>query len=163
VDEQVSADEGVRSSPGRATVWGGAVAGVLDLAAAMTLYGLRGAQPARILQSIASGLLGPAAYRGGMATAALGCALHFLIALVAAALHVGASRRLAVLIRRPILSGLLYGVVVYFVMNWIVVPLSVIPGGPFRPGLAATLVLVHMLFVGLPIALATARFLGRKS
>jgi uncharacterized membrane protein YagU involved in acid resistance len=97
-----------------------------------------------------------------MATAALGCALHFLIALVAAAVYVVASRRLPVLIRRPVLSGLLYGVVVYVVMNWVVVPLSAIPRGPFRPGLAATLVVIHMLFVGLPIALATARFAGRK-
>jgi hypothetical protein len=52
--------------------------------------------------------------------------------------------------------------VVYFVMNWIVVPLSAIPRGPFRPGLAATLVVIHMFCVGLPIALATARFVDRK-
>jgi hypothetical protein len=155
-------DGRVPASLAWAALWGGAVAGVLDLAAAMVLYGLRGARPMRVLQAIASGLLGAAAFRGGTATAALGCALHFLIALVAAAVYVGASRGLPVLIRRPVLSGLFYGVVVYFVMNWIVVPLSAIPRSPFRPGMAATLVVIHMLFVGLPIALATARFADSK-
>ena len=147
---------------GRAVFWGGVIAGVLDLTAALVLYGLRGAPPQRILQSIASGLLGRAAFEGGAPTAALGTALHFLIAFTAAAVYVAASRRIRLLVRRPVLAGLAYGVGVYLVMNWVVVPLA-IGRGPFRPGLAAILLVIHMVCVGLPIALATARFADGKA
>jgi len=76
-----------RARPVRAIVFGGLVAGVLDITAAFVIYGLRGALPVRIPQSIANGLLGAAAYKGGFATAALGAALHFFIALVATAVY----------------------------------------------------------------------------
>lgn len=153
--------DGKAGAAGRAILWGGGLAGVLDLIAALVLYGLRGAAPQRILQSIASGLLGRAAFEGGAATAALGTGLHFLIAFTAAAVYVAASRRIPLLVRRPVLCGLAYGVAVYLVMNWVVVPLT-IGRGPFRPGLAATLVVIHMACVGLPIALAAARVAGGK-
>jgi hypothetical protein len=146
------------ASTWRATLAGGLAAGVLDLTAALVLYTSRGARPIRIVQAIASGLLGPAAFQGGLATAALGCLLHFFIALTAAAVYVTASRWLRLLRTRPVLCGLVYGVVVYGVMNFVVVPLSAAARGPFNPRLAAILVVIHMFCVGLPIALAARRY-----
>jgi len=146
------------TSPSRAVVWGGAMAGILDIAAALTVYGLRGARPIRILQAIASGLLGPEAFKGGTATAALGLALHFLIAFTAAAVYVAASRRLRILVARPVLAGLLYGIVVYAVMNAVVLPLSHVAPARFHAPLALAILVVHMLCVGLPIALAARRY-----
>jgi hypothetical protein len=142
----------------RAIVAGGLAAGVLDLTAALVLYTLRGARPIRIVQAIASGLLGAEAYKGGVATAALGCLLHFVIAFGAASVFVAASRRLPALVRRPVVWGPLYGVAVYLVMNFVVIPLSAVARGPFNPRLAAILVVIHMLCVGLPIALAARRY-----
>ena len=139
----------------------GLLAGVLDITAAFIVYGLRGASPLRILQSIASGLMGAAAFQGGAGTAALGALLHFFIATVAAAVYYVASRRLRILIERPVLSGVLYGVAVYVFMNYVVLPLSAVAKRPFVPSLAAVIVVVHMLCVGLPIALVTRTAAGR--
>ena len=141
-----------------AILMGGLLAGALDITAAFVVYGLRGATPLRILQSIASGLLGADAYKGGLATAALGLLLHFIIAVVAAAVYWAASRKLGVLVQRPVASGLLYGVAVYLFMNFVVLPLSAVARRPFVLELALVIVAVHMVCVGLPIALAVRRW-----
>ena len=87
-------------------VLGGLTAGVLDILDAFAVSGLRGLGPTRVLHYIASGVLGPSASQGGMMTAALGFALHFVIALGAAATYLAASRKLPVLVRRPVVCGL---------------------------------------------------------
>ncbi len=150
----------MRPRPGLAVAAGGAAAGVLDIVAAFVVYALRGVSPVRILQSIASGLLGPAAFQGGASTAALGLVVHFFIATVAAASYYLASRKLPRLAQRPLTFGPLYGVAVYVVMTFVVVPLSAVPKRPFSPGLALVMLAVHMACVGLPIALAVGRYGG---
>ncbi len=142
-------DDGSSSGWARAILGGGLLAGA---------HGLRGATPLRILQSIASGLLGAEAYEGGLGTAALGTLLHFFIALGATAVYYAASRRLAVLVQRPVASGLLYGVAVYLFMNFVVLPLSAVATRPFVLELALVILAVHMVCVGLPIALAVRRY-----
>jgi len=84
--------------------------------------------------------------------------LHFLIALVAAAVYYAAARKLGVLPGRPVVSGLLYGVAVYVFMNFVVLPLSAVAERPFVLELALVILAVHMVFVGLPIALAVRRW-----
>ena len=64
----------------RAVLWAGLACGVLDITAALVVYGFFGAKPVRLLQGIASGLLGPKAFDGGLATALLGLLCHFVIA-----------------------------------------------------------------------------------
>ncbi|MGH9321736.1 MAG: hypothetical protein ACRD21_01145 [Vicinamibacteria bacterium] len=110
----------------------GLLAGILDILAAFIVYGFRGASPIGILQSIASGLLGADAFRGGLRTAALGLVLHFFIACVAAFVYYASSRRLAILRRRPVISGLAYGTAVYLFMSFVVVPLSAVASGAVR-------------------------------
>lgn len=138
---------------------GGGVGGLLDCIYATVLWGfILGSNPAGIWQSVASGLLGKASYDGGSATVLLGLALHFFIAFVMALVFVLASRRLPVLTARPVLMGMLYGLALYLVMNFIVVPLSAI--GPRFPKSVMGVVwplLPHILFVGPAIALITAR------
>jgi hypothetical protein len=117
----------------------------------------RGGTPARVLRFVASGVLGAAAASGGAGVAALGLALHFLIALGWAAVYWMASRKIAFLRTHPVPSGLVYGVFVYFLMALVVVPLSAVPPRPFV--LSPIMVVIHMLCVGLPIALVLA---GRR-
>lgn len=139
-----------------AILWGGLSAGFLDITVAFVRWG----KPFRILQGIASGLIGPQAFQGGWGTAALGIALHFFIALSAAAVYYGASGKLQFLRQRAVIWGLLYGIAVYMFMSWVVVPLSAFPKNhaPFSGiGLALSL-LTHMFCVGLPIALAVRRY-----
>jgi uncharacterized membrane protein YagU involved in acid resistance len=151
-----------RRTPGKAILVGGLIAGALDITYAFVLWWLRAqVTPMRILQSVASGLLGKASYEGGAGTAILGACLHFFNALVIAAIFVGASRRWPVLARRATLFGPLYGIGVYLVMNYVVLPLSNFPrrSGSPAPVVWITGVLAHMLLIGLPIALAARRAL----
>lgn len=143
-------------------VLGGLVAGAFDITYAIVFsYLRRGVAPSRVLQSVASGLLGPAAYDGGAPVAALGLGLHFFIALVAAAVYVFASQYLPILVRRPVLAGAVYGFGIYVFMNWVVIPLSRIGPKPFPPLIVlATGLLVHMFLIGVPIALAASRAWG---
>ncbi len=147
------------SRAARAVAWGGLLAGLGDITFAFVVNGLRGVGPVRVLQSVASGLLGAAARDGGVLTAALGAALHFLIAFVWAAVFWLASRRLKVLVRHPVVCGLLYGFAVYAFMYLVVLPLSAAYFKPtFTPYTVSLNGAGHMLLVGLPIALAASRF-----
>ena len=139
--------------------WGGLVAGTLDLTAACTYAWIRSnVTPVRVLQFIASGVLGPDSFSGGAKTAILGLALHFLIATVAAAVFYFASRKWLFLVEQPILAGLLYGIPVYVVMNFVVLPLSQVALRQ-QPLSARIVNLVILMFcIGLPIALIVRRF-----
>jgi hypothetical protein len=143
----------------RAILWGGLIAGTLDLLAAFVNSGLRGASPARVLQAVASGLLGADAFNGGFATAALGLMLHFFIATSATAVYYAASRKLKALVDQAIVCGLAYGIPVYLVMNHVVLPLSAVPFKISHTlGHIVTAVLILMFCVGLPIAFVVRRY-----
>ena len=141
---------------GRAILWAGLVAGALDITAAFVNSALHGRNdPVRILQSVASGVLGAGAFEGGLPAAALGLLLHFVIAFGAAVVYVAASRKLRFLVEHPVVCGLLYGAVVYAIMNLVVVPLS---AAPFKISFNPVGLGIHLVCVGLPIGLLTARF-----
>jgi hypothetical protein len=148
-----------KSKAFRAILWGGLIAGTLDILAAFISSSLRGVSPTRVLQAIASGLLGADAFNGGFATAALGLVLHFFIATTATAVYYAASRKLEALVDQPIVCGLAYGIPVYFVMNLVVLPLSAVPfNPPHTLGAVVTAALILMFCVGLPIGLVVRRY-----
>lgn len=138
--------------PGRAILWGGLAAGLGDSFLALALYR---APITVIYQSVAGGLLGRTTFQGGLKTAALGMALHFFIATTAASVYVMTSLTTPELRRHPASCGLAFGMMVYFFMKYIVLPLSAVSRlGPFEP-----LALIgHALLVGLPIGLFTRRY-----
>jgi len=139
--------------------WGGLIAGTLDICAAFLTAWLRaGVGPIRLLQFVASGLIGRAAFTGGAKSALLGLGLHFLIATVATAVFYFASRKWLFLIERPVHFGLLYGIAVYLFMNFVVLPLSLVTRGPVTVTGFVIGLLTIMFCVGLPIALIVRRF-----
>jgi hypothetical protein len=140
-----------------AVVYGGLVVGLLDAMDAIVVFGLRGASPIRVFQGIAAGLLGRATFQGGLRTALLGLAIHFFIALSIVAMYYLASRRFPILVRRPVLCGAVYGVLVYFFMNRIVIPLSAIGTMAFSLTLFINGITIHVLGIGIPAALFVAR------
>lgn len=144
-------------------VLGGVLVGVLDIVAAFVVRNaFSGVRPLVVLQGIASGMMGPAAFRGGAATASLGLLLHFLIAFVATAVYYVASRRWRVLVERAVICGLAYGILVHIVMNQVVLPLSRVTFRPPPWSFVAAMLLVHMWCVGLPISLTIRRTERRR-
>ena len=142
--------------PARGILLGGTLAGVLDILAAFLISWPR-VPPVRVLQYIASGALGPPAFRGGVSTAAAGLALHFVIAFAAAAAYVAASRRWRLLLARPVACGIAYGLVVYAVMQLVILPLSRVTRGTPTLRSVALMMAIHIVCVGLPIAFAARR------
>ncbi len=145
----------------RAILAGGFIAGVLDITAACINARLRsGSSPVRVFQSVAGGLFGAETFNGGLKTAALGLALHFLIATTAAAVYYAASRKLSFLVRQPWFSGPLYGVAVYVWMYMVVLPLSAWQFKFFNQPVAVivTGLLIHICCIGLPIAFVVRQY-----
>ena len=105
----------------RSVLFGGLIAGTVDIGAACLING-RG--PKIIFQAIASGFLGKASFRMGIPAAALGLVLQWAMSVLIAAIFAVGSSRLRIVRRNWIASGVSYGVAVYFVMNFVVVPLS---------------------------------------
>lgn len=127
-------DAVVPCSFGRAVwtvVWIGLIAGTLDISDALIYSATRGATPKMVFQYIASGLVGTASFQMGGESVALGAAIHYAIALTWTAIFYLASRQIAVLRERPVISGIVYGAVVYVIMNYLVLPLTRVP--PRRP------------------------------
>lgn len=135
------------------------IAGTLDISDALIFYGLRGVAPSRIFPGIASGLLGRAALVQGTRSIILGLLLHYFIATSVATIYIFASRKLP-LSKHPFLWGTAYGVVVYIVMNYVVLPLSRIglrPTPPLIPLLNGVAALIF--FIGIPIALIARKYI----
>jgi hypothetical protein len=138
---------------------GALVAGTLDISYATGFSYLRsGVAPSRVLKYVASGALGKEALEGGAGTAAAGLGFHYLIAFLFTAFFFGAAALVPKLLDKPVLTGALYGIGIYVVMNYAVVPLSRIGPRPTPPAIVwVTGVLVHMFLIGVPIALAARR------
>ena len=142
-----------RYTAASAILIGGLIAGTLDILYATGYSAWRGTPPMTLLQFVASGLLGPASFEGGAATAALGLLLHYLMMLLIAAIFYALSRQLTFLVRQPLLWGPVYGFLVYWVMNLVVMEMSATPNKwRFIPLSFATGIVVHMFFIGLVIA-----------
>jgi hypothetical protein len=143
----------MRRRSGLAILGATLVVGTLDALDAIVFFGRRGASPARIFQSIASGVLGRSAFEGERSNVGTGVALHYLIAFLIVLVFYVISRRIPYLTAHPITSGLAYGAAVYFTMNYVVVPLSAAVQGPFSLPVFLNGILIHLVGVGLPTAL----------
>ena len=142
-----------------AIFWAGLLCGIFDILAAFVVYGSFGLKPIPLLQGIARGVLGARARDGGLATAFLGLACHFVIAYGAATMYVVASRFAPFLVEHAVPCGILYGIAVYFFMQDVVLPLSAIGRRPFSLQFTLIGVGIHIFTVGLTIALTARRVL----
>lgn len=141
----------------------GLVAGLFDITYAFIFFGIRfQVSPTRILQLVAQGALGLSAFQGGWKTALLGLFFHFLIAVIIAGIYYSASRFIRFMNDHAVISGLLYGLCVYLVMYGLVRRYSAVhsqaypwqsPWGVLIPN-----ILIHMLGIGLTIALIIRKF-----
>ena len=158
--ETISEDVGLERSDGlKAILFGGLIAGLLDITAASVNVWLNsGRGPISTFQSVAGGLYGAETFNGGYRTAAIGLALHFFIATTATAVFYLASRKLKFMVSRAILSGVLYGIAVWLFMYLVVLPLSAWKTSTYPLKTVVTGIIIHIFCVGLPIALIVRRF-----
>lgn len=148
----------------RQVMIGGLLVAAGDIAFATTRWFSWDAQGlTRVFQSIAVGVLGQASFEGGIATAILGAALHLFMATMFVAVYAAVARRFAAILDRPVVFGLLYGVVLYVVMNFIVMPLSRVGRSPSLEHFDAIAIVLaaHMVF-GIVCVVFARRALGRR-
>ena len=143
----------------RAIAVTGLIVGTMDIISAIIIALWRGGTVTRLLQFIASGVLGPQAFQGGTATAVLGLALHFFIAFSLVIVFYAAGRSLVFVREHAVASGIIYGLVVYAVMNLVVLPLS---AAKPRHSITGDLIQlgIHMFVIGLPTSLLLRRLSG---
>ncbi len=141
-------------------MFGGLTVGVLDCLAANLRALVKGNSLLIVWQYVASGLLGKGSYKYGWMSFVLGLLIHFFIAFSVTTIYYLAHRRLLILVRQPIPFGVLYGITVYFVMGYIVSPLSAVAKLPFSLSSMLIGIFIHIICVGLPIALLTRHFMA---
>lgn len=149
-----------RAAALKAIIAGGLIAATIDIGSAVLISGH---SAARILQTIAGGILAKASFDGGLRSVLLGLALQELMGLIIAAIYVGAAVRMPALCRRWVGWGLAYGVLIFLVMNYLVVPLSawhVVPHFSLASFFAN---LLAMLLFGLIVAYSTARLVAERT
>src|SRR5215470_3715400 len=144
----------------RTILTAGLVVGVLDISSAFIIWWQRGVGTRRGLQGIAAGLLGASSFDGGLVTAGFGLALHFFVAFVVVTIFYLASRKIEFLAIHPVASGALYGIGVYLLMYWFVLP-AAFPTFRHRLGNDLLAVAIHISLIGLPCALIVHRYSGR--
>lgn len=150
-------------SPLRAILLGGLIVGALDGLDAVIFFGLRGVSTIRIFQAIAAGLLGREAFQGGLPTAALGVVLHYTIATAVVAIAYLLARRIPALTTRPILVGACYGIGVWLVMSYLVVPLSAANTAARTAPVVINGIMIHIVGVGIPAWLVARKAPARHT
>lgn len=146
----------------RALLIGGLIAGLLDILFAIGFAASRGTAPIKLLQIVASGAFGKAAFEGGTAMAVWGLGLHFVLSFVWAALFLAAATlRPALLAVQPWLTVLVFGLLVFLVMRLVVLPLSAFPFPvKFNAFSWGADLLSHIFLFALPIAWAARKALS---
>ncbi|MGB6877243.1 MAG: hypothetical protein WBD87_14545 [Candidatus Acidiferrales bacterium] len=141
-------------------VWIGLVAGTLDISENIVFNAFRHITPYMIFQYIASGLIGMKSFGLGGESVALGVAIHYAIAMTWTVIFYLASRKLLILTRHAAICGIVYGGVVYVIMNFVVLPLTRVPHARAAASVASRIsgVLALLFCIGLAIALLVRKF-----
>jgi hypothetical protein len=135
-----------------------AISGSLDILLATILTLWFGREIPTMLRTVASGPF-PAATDMGAGGAVLGLLVHFSLMAIMAAVFMWIVRQRPALLDTPYRTGMAYGVITYFAMNWLVVPLRFSTPLPPKALSIATQLFAHIILVGIPFALIAVRYL----
>ena len=139
----------------------GFIAGILDISTAMLTYIFMapGKNPVTILNYVASGVFGKeTAYAGGWTMSLMGLIFHFAIAFIWTILFFLLYPYFNKLVKNKWVAGILYGILVWIIMNRVVVPLSNTTKNPFRLSSAIVGVITLIICIGIPISLITDHY-----
>ncbi len=142
----------------------GLLSGALDALAAMVQYKVNGGEHiARIFQYIAGGIFGKPVFDGGAVMICVGVLLHYFIAFTFTVLFFFIYPKINILAKKKIITGLIYGIIIWIIMNFIVVPVSnTTPKFAFNIRAALVGALILMFAVGLPISLIVGNYHDNK-
>ena len=139
----------------------GLLVGTLDITAALVqYYAQTGKDPLNVLRFIAGGVFGPAAFSGGVPMAGWGLIFHFIIAFSFTGFFFLLYSRWTILAKNRFITGLAYGVFIWFVMNVIVLPLSNVPQSAFNLQKALVAAAILITAIGLPLSFIAKRFIS---
>lgn len=139
------------------------VAGTLDILSAFTHYYIKtGKNPFKVLNFVAGGVFGKAAFTGGTVMACAGLLFHYAIAFIWTIFFFIICPGVISIFKSPFVTGLIYGIFVWAVMNFVVVPMSALPKGPFNISNAIIAMLIIMFAVGTPISIIINKFYRDK-
>lgn len=143
----------------------GLIVGTFDaIAASLFSYGFSGGSPASVFRYVASGVFGREALTGGGAVAVWGLLFHYIVATGWTALFYFLYPKISFLRSSKYVAGIAYGVFIWLMMNFVVVPLSNVPPHAFHFTLrTAVMIMIHMFVIGVPIAHMTYRYYARLS
>jgi hypothetical protein len=148
-----------RNSILRSIAFGGVMIGLLHLiiqdGLVFSLLGQRSL--ILVVQYVASGAMGNAAFAGGLATALLGLIFHFLISMIVAGVFILSFYQIPLFHRNIMIGSLFYGICVFVVLYYVVLPLSAAPPVPLHPMDIIELIVEHALVIGLPLGLLVRR------
>jgi len=141
----------------RAIIIATVIAGTLDILSAFAYAILADGTPLGVLSGIGSAIVDREAFANPYILPAIGLALHFGIMIVMATAYLLAASRIPLLNRLPVLSGIGYGLALWGVMYWVVLPHrwpTMFPVDPrLDPKGFAEDLFSHIILVGIPIAL----------
>lgn len=144
--------------------WVGLLAGTLDiLSAFLQAYIAKGIIPETILRFVASGFFGKEAFSGGAMMPVYGLLFHFFIAYSFTAFFFLIYPSMKILPKSIIMTAIVYGIFMYVVTNFIVLPLSKIPAITFHLDKALLATGILIIAIGLPLSYFARRFYYPKN
>ena len=143
----------------KAIIYTGLLVGTLDILSALTDYYIdTGKNPLIIFKFIASGILGEPAFSGGNGIILLGLLLHYFIALSFTALFFCIYTKIMFLSKYKIITGILYGIFIGVIMNFVIVPMSLAPKMSFELFKVIKAFLILIVMIGIPLSFLTNHF-----
>ncbi len=130
----------------------GLIVGTLDIIAAfLNFYVKTGRNPIIVLKYIASAVFGKSAMAGGFGMALAGLLFHYAIALLFTVFFALIFNRLWAWVKHTLLISIIYGVFIWTVMNFLIVPNSYASAIPFSWSAGLTNCLILIVCIGYPL------------
>ncbi len=142
----------------------GLIVGTFDaIAASVFSYGFSGASPDKVFRYVASGVFGKEALTGGMSVAAWGLFFHYIVATGWTALFYFLYPKINVLSSSKYVAGIAYGLFIWLMMNFVVVPLSNVPPSVFHFTIrTAVMIMIHLFIIGVPISYMVNKYYSNE-
>ena len=151
-------------SPFKTILLAGFVAGTLDMLGALLVYVviLDKTTASKLLRGIASGVFKKQAMTGGTEMELYGILFHYIIAFAFTIFFFIIFPYISFLRKQKILSGLLYGIFVWCVMNLVVLQIVLANPAPFKLKSALIGASILMVMIGLPLSFFANKYYGNK-